>query len=97
MDKKFENEVKNSIEISSILMNVPAFVELMSKSKCYNIENGIEYINYLGSIKTVIIKNESIDKLKNEIKIENGNIVIKLVDTAFTTISVYNSIEGFCI
>ena len=96
MDKKFKTELENAMEISNVLIQIPVYVELMKNVKAYSVDGGIEYVNYLGSLKTTVIRNDAITDLKNEINYDdNGNLVIKLVDTFFTSISVFNSIEGF--
>lgn len=96
MNEKFKTELENAMDVSAILIRIPAYVELMKNVKTYTIENGIEYEGYLGSVKTTVIRNDSINDLNNEIKYDsNGNLIIKLVDQFLTTISIFDSIEGF--
>lgn len=94
MNNKFERELKNAMEVSNVLFNVPAYVDLMRQSKLYNIDNGIEYENYLGSVKTTVIRKEN-EKEENNVELKNGNIVIKLVDDSFISIVEFDCLEGF--
>lgn len=88
----FKNEMNNAMMVSNVLMNVPAYAELMKNIKCYSIENGIEYDNYLGSLKTIILNDNN---GTNNIEMLEDSIVIKLVDKVFTSIIIFNSSEGF--